>query len=339
MVSFYSAPAVLSRGKIVLFGARRSVGRNGQALPPGAPGRTAEAWGSTSGCAGQALRQSHPIRVGRPAYGSLPLPLPSKLRRTGAAAAKEKKRSPAPHCAGSGEKLPRAPQGHTRAGLQLDGAGKVFSPKRLSTVGRRDEAAKRKTTLRPPRRIGTAPLPPRLFPRAPTQCGQRAPTKERTGEIFQCAVGFTRGAELSPPFRECSPHRTHGKGGRSCLALQDRPNCARITLSPYTSTLCDRGAPVKNVPDGTFPAHCRIEICRKRMEPSPPARYARPVGCTVEGAGPSFQSRPRHVNTAPSPTPRLNTTGARLQKSALGEGPPARRLIWTYERGKVVPPT
>lgn len=211
MVSFYSAPAVLSRGKIVLFGARRPVGRNRWALPPGAPGRTAGAWGSTSGCVGQALRQSHPIRVGRPAYGSLPLPLPPKLRRTGAAAAKGKKRSPAPHCAGSGEKLPRAPQGPTRAGLQLDGAGKVFSTKRLSTVGRWDEAAKRKTTL--------TPLPPRLFPRAPIQCGQRAPTKERTGGIFQCAVGFTRGAELSPPFRECSPHRTHSKGGHSCLAL------------------------------------------------------------------------------------------------------------------------
>ena len=140
------------------------------------------------------------------------------------------------HCAGSGEKLPRAPQGPTRAGLQLDGAGKVFSTKRLSTVGRWDEAAKRKTTLRPPRRIGTAPLPPRLFPRAPIQCGQRAPTKERTGGIFQCVVGFTRGVELSPPFRECSPHRTHSKGGRSCLALQGRPNCARTTLSPYTPT-------------------------------------------------------------------------------------------------------
>ena len=60
MVSFYSAPAVLSRGKIVLFGARHPVGRNDQALPPGAPGRTAGAWGSTSGCAGQALRQSPP---------------------------------------------------------------------------------------------------------------------------------------------------------------------------------------------------------------------------------------------------------------------------------------
>ena len=167
MVSFYSAPAVLSRGKIVLFGARRSVGRNGQALPPGAPGCTAGVWGSTSGCAGQALRQSHPIRVGRPVYGSLPLPLPPKLRRTGAAAAKGKKRSPALHCAGSGEKLPRAPQGPARAGLQLDGAGKVFSTKRLSTVGRWDEAAKRKTTLRPPRRIGTAPLPPRPDPMRP----------------------------------------------------------------------------------------------------------------------------------------------------------------------------
>ena len=129
------------------------------------------------------------------------------------------------------------------------------------------------------------------------------------------------------------------KGGRSCLARQGRPNCVRIILSPYTPTLCDRGAPVKNAPDGIFPAHCRIKICRKRMEPSPPAQYARPVGYTVEGAGSSFQNRPRHVNTAPSPTPRLNTTGARLQKSALGEGPPARRLIWTYERGKVVPPT
>ena len=70
-------------------------------------------------------------------------------------------------CAGSGEKLPRAPQGPTRAGLQLDGAGKVFSTKRLSTVGRWDEAAKRKTTLRPPRRIGTAPLPPRPDPMRP----------------------------------------------------------------------------------------------------------------------------------------------------------------------------
>lgn len=108
-----------------------------------------------------------PIRVGRPVYGSLPLPLPPKLRRTGAAAAKGKKRSPALHCAGSGEKLPRAPQGPARAGLQLDGAGKVFSTKRLSTVGRWDEAAKRKTTLRPPRRIGTAPLPPRPDPMRP----------------------------------------------------------------------------------------------------------------------------------------------------------------------------
>ena len=201
----------------------------------------------------------------------------------------------------SGEKLPpSAPRAH-QSGPATGWGGEVFSTKRLSTVGRWDEAAKRKTTLRPPRRIGTAPLPPRLFPRAPTQCGQRAPTKERTGGIFQCAVGFTRGAELSPPFRECSPHRTHSKGGHSCLALQGRPNCVRITLSPYTPTLCDRGAPVKNAPDGTFPAHCRIEICRKRMEPSPPAKYARTVGCTVEGAGPSFQSRPRHVNTAPPP--------------------------------------
>ena len=125
MVSFYSAPAVLSRGKIVLFGARRSVGRNGQALPPGAPGRTAGVWGSTSGCAGQALRQTASQGCGSGPQGS---PLPPKSLRGGPGAAKGRKShmpftAPAP-----GRNCPERPKGPPERACNWMGRGRCFPP-------------------------------------------------------------------------------------------------------------------------------------------------------------------------------------------------------------------
>lgn len=197
MVSFYSAPAVLSRGKIVLFGARRPVGRNGRpcskrAAPQG-PGGTQAAWAK-----------------GR------------------------KKRPPDSHCAGSGKELLRTPPRAPPERACNWAGGKGVYPKRLPEARRRNGAAKEVAVLWPPRHIGSALPPLRRSPPhpAPMRLGDHLQKMRRMGFFRRTAgIKFVEkgGIVSSCPIRPTC--RVHGRKGGTVFPEPSAP-CQHYAV-PY----------------------------------------------------------------------------------------------------------
>ncbi len=151
------------------------------------------------------------LRVSSPSLSPAAPIAPDRARR-----GKEGKSSHPPLTAPApGRSCPERPQGPTRAGLQLGGAGKVFSPKRLSEVETAGRSGQRgDDSLGRPGTSAAHCFFCAGLPHAPPQCGRGTTCKRRCGEGFSSALLDLRGVRNCLLLvRECSPHRTHSKGG------------------------------------------------------------------------------------------------------------------------------
>lgn len=200
--------------------------------------RTAGAWGSASGLdAGQTLRQGRPVRVGRPTYGSLPLPfpLPPQSRRTGHAAAKRGKTATRPSLRRlRGEAAPNAPKGPTRAGLQLGRGEGAFPQAPLGgKTAKRGGQRGGGLLVAPAHRQRTASSVPVSPTPRPNAVG-RPPAKSARGRFPGALLDLNLREDertVSPLPGNTRPVGCTVEGGCNGLALLGHSNCARTAAT------------------------------------------------------------------------------------------------------------